>query len=145
MTKDYILGFFDGEGCVHISKGKVRITITQTSEEVLLQIRDFVGFGCVYKEKKRKSHHKDSWVYRTTGNDQSLVFLNLVKDSITKQEKVSYAIDMLTKVKDQKAKVTTKVFELLEQGLSYREIGRQLSISRTKVMRIKRGCGVMVA
>lgn len=145
MTREYIVGFFDGEGCIHISKGKVRIVISQTNEAVLLKIKEFVGFGCVYKEKKRKDHHKDSWCYRTTGNDQSLLFLKLVQDSITKQDKVSYAINMLTMIKLNKENIIAQVLDLLKKDLSYREIGRRLQISRTKVMRIKRECGVMVA
>lgn len=50
MTYEYIAGFFDGEGCVSISKThqtsfNLRIGIAQKRRKILEEIIDFFGYG----------------------------------------------------------------------------------------------------
>lgn len=56
MDWSYVAGFFDGEGCVHISrKGSVRVIVGNKNKEVLEQLCRFTGLGYVISEVKK--HH----------------------------------------------------------------------------------------
>lgn len=74
MTWQYIAGFFDGEGSFcHNGKG-FRITISQTDENVLNEIKKFTGLGNVIKVTKRRDHWKDAWVYYIAKQEDVLTF-----------------------------------------------------------------------
>ena len=77
--KAYIAGFFDGEGCVHISLKKrsdgspypygMRMCFTNTNKNVLMSIAETIGIGklncCVRKNMK----HRDVWLLVVYGKD----------------------------------------------------------------------------
>jgi hypothetical protein len=59
LTKDWIIGFTEGEGCFHFSKGnsksrgsKAIFDISQDERYILEQIRDFFGFGCIRRVRR---------------------------------------------------------------------------------------------
>lgn len=136
MTWMYIAGFFDGEGSlVHNGKG-FRISIAQANEVVLLEIKEFIGFGNIIKVKKRQAHWKDSWVYCIAKQENVLKFINNVKDHlIVKKNIVTSAIPRLkvtlsriAKRENLKVKRTFIVKQLRDNGLTYRAIGRKVGI-----------------
>ncbi|PJC44969.1 hypothetical protein CO038_00980 [Candidatus Pacearchaeota archaeon CG_4_9_14_0_2_um_filter_39_13] len=56
MDWPYLAGFFDGEGNIHFNKianksYQVLCRMYSSNEEVLLRIRNFLGFGNLYKKK----------------------------------------------------------------------------------------------
>jgi hypothetical protein len=55
MNIEYIQGLFDAEGCVYIDRNKkykFKIILAQKNHPIVLEkIKDFLGFGYVYKEK----------------------------------------------------------------------------------------------
>ena len=55
MTSEYLAGFFDGEGCIDSSQGKIRLKITQKdtpdSRSLFAQIQNEWG-GCIYTDNR---------------------------------------------------------------------------------------------
>jgi len=51
LTADYVAGFFDGEGCIHVGYGRgylqKKISVSNIRPEVLDMIREHFGFGSV--------------------------------------------------------------------------------------------------
>ena len=98
MNWNYIAGFFDGEGSVAHNGMGFRISIPQTNEEVLNEIRNFTKIGFVIPVKKRKSHWKDSWVYYIASKKDVYYFLNqAVPYLIVKKDLTLEAMSLLKK------------------------------------------------
>ena len=137
MNWSYIAGFFDGEGSITHNNGiGFRITIPQTNEEVLNEIRNFAKVGYVIKLKKRKAHWKDSWLYYIASKKDVLVFLKkMIPYLVLKKEISLKAIYSLKEqlIKIEKKKETykrrqSKAKLLRLKGWSYRKIGKRLKI-----------------
>jgi len=136
MNWYYIAGFFDGEGALtHNGKG-YRIYIAQANEEVLINIQGFLKSGHIIKIKKRKIHWKDSWVFYISKQEDVYSFiLHITPYLIVKKQLVNRVLPALKKnmkIQHQKKLVLEKrkklAKELRNKGLSYRTIGRKLSI-----------------
>src|SRR3989338_586617 len=136
MTWDYIAGFFDGEGSLVHNGKRFRILIPQTHEGVLLEIKNFIGSGTIYKVTKRKEHWKECWVYCIARQEDVLKFIKKIKNNlIVKKITVLNAIPRLTitlngMVKRKKIRIDRKntVEKLRAKGLTYREIGKKVGI-----------------
>jgi len=136
MNWSYIAGFFDGEGSLTHNGIGFRITVSQTNEEVLNEIRDFTGVGNVIKLRKREAHWKDAWLYYIASKKDVCTFLKkAVPHLVIKKRSAMTAIPCLEKqLVDMKNKKNlykirkVKAKNLRGQGLSYREIGKKLSI-----------------
>lgn len=136
MNWDYIAGFFDGEGTLVGRRRGFRIGITQTNKKVLEEIKNFSKIGHICKITKRKFHWKDSWVYFIAKQSDVYVFLEKIKPKlIVKKKLVDKAIKILKvyleteKRKKLNLKIRIKEAKNLRgKGLSYREIGKKLSI-----------------
>jgi len=136
MTWSYIAGFFDGEGSIgHNGKG-FRVTIPQTNEQVLQELKKFSKMGNVIATAKRKAHWKDNWVYYVARQEDVQVFLRRVLPHlIVKRSAVEQAIKKIAPllvVQKQRATLAKhrreEVKILREKGLSYRVIGRKVGI-----------------
>jgi len=100
MDKNYIAGFFDGEGSVYEVNNKIFVSIPQTNYDVLEKIVEFCGYGLLYETKKQKKHHKQAWVIRIQKKADVLDFLLMIKDIvIVKKEIVNHFINVLTENK----------------------------------------------
>lgn len=53
---NYIAGFFDGEGCVSIHRGRVAIRIGQKDPSILENIQGLMGIGRIYQRRDREFH-----------------------------------------------------------------------------------------
>jgi hypothetical protein len=95
MNWDYIAGFFDGEGNLHINRSNINVNgspnyailvrIYNSSYEVLQEIKNFIGFGNIYK--------KLNGVFELTFCKKSDVnsFLTSINGkSILKKEQIDY-------------------------------------------------------
>jgi intein/homing endonuclease len=144
MTWDYIAGFFDGEGSITIKEHRVRIALPQTSFGVLHDIKKIAGVGSIFKVTKRKSHWKDSWVYYIAKQKDILYFLKKIERKlILKQSLAKIAIiklqDRLYVRKRQRQKFLQNIQKskkLRAKGLTYRQIGKLLSIDWGYVRRM---------
>lgn len=136
MSWQYIAGFFDGEGSLgHNGKG-YRITISQTNFPVLKTIQDFAGFGNIFKNRKRKSHWKESWVYYIARQEEVYIFIkNVLPFIIVKKDLAAKVMPTLSlTVKNHQQQIINRLRIIREakllrsQGLTYRKIGIKLSI-----------------
>ena len=136
MTWQYIAGFFDGEGYLgHNGKG-YRVTISQINYPVLKMIQDFVGFGFIFKNRKRQSHWKESWVYYIAKQAEVYIFIkNILPYVIVKKDLVAKVIPELRLVVEKyqqqnidRQRIAEESKLLRKQGLTYREIGKKLGI-----------------
>lgn len=152
MDLSYIAGFFDGEGSLGVY-GKIqrpKISISQTDDKILEEIRDFIGVGQVYKtgRRKGKSHWKDSWVYIVNKREDCLVFIDKIQPYLRLQRKIDSCIEMRSIIKNwldsnltygsKREETKKKVFLLNSKGLSCREIQDRVGISRSTVSRMLR-------
>lgn len=101
---DYIAGFFDGEGNINVSKTKnykngehnitIAIRIYQTSRDVLEKIKDFIGYGTIYENKRTNSSWNNTFELTFNKKDDVKTFLITIKDKvITKKEQVNYVLE----------------------------------------------------
>ena len=151
MNIDYIAGFFDGEGsvakCSAKKSDRYSVTISQTNFDVLDKIRIFFGVGSVYKVKKRKSHWKDAWIYRTTNRNDTLQVLKklesylLLKKEIA-NEAINYIENYVLPRRDLKSNSLSEdekvIISMINNGKSYRQIEKILKVGRQTICRIKK-------
>lgn len=98
MNWDYIAGFFDGEGNINMIKNNqklsyyIQIRLYSSDERVLLEIKNFIEKGQIYKVKKSSA---TNFVYELTITNKSDVkfFLeNIVDKIIIKKEIANYVL-----------------------------------------------------
>ncbi len=136
MNWSYIAGFFDGEGSLTHNGIGFRITIPQTNEEVLNEIRDFTKIGNVIKLHKRKSHWKDAWLYYISSKKDVCIFLKKIVPyleikKISAQNAIPNLEKQLVEMKNKKMlyeKRKRRAKRLRLKGLDYRTIGKALGI-----------------
>lgn len=101
ISKEYLAGFFDGEGCIYLgytsasgTKKKypsLIVTLAQSGEEglkLLLQIQKNYG-GRLHHKKKIKVSHKEAYQLRWRGKN-AILFLDLIGKYLNiKQQKAS--------------------------------------------------------
>jgi len=136
MTWEYIAGFFDGEGSLTLHTRSYRISIPQTSFEVLDAIKNHVQLGQVMKVGKRKAHWKETWVYYICKQNDVYSFLNNIKEhTIVKRSLVETTLPKIMKnitKQDAKKEIhdsrASEVKRLRSEGYTFREIGARLGI-----------------
>lgn len=147
MNWSYVAGFFDGEGTFSIKNGCVRISIPQTNEKVLNNIRNFIKAGNVCKVSKRKPHWKDCWLYYITNQKDVYRFLmNIRIKTIVKKEAIEKNLPVIKeKIIENKKRKTYRLkrlktlIKLRNKGLSYRKIGEHVGLDCGHVRRIVLG------
>lgn len=144
MTWNYIAGFFDGEGSItQVGKG-FRIAISQTDLKVLNDIKNFVGYGFVFQNKKRQPHWKESWVYYIAKQADVHRFIkNIYPHLIVKRNRAKHVLPLLCRfvinqeVQEKKRAENKKQAKILrQQGLTYRQIGAKIGIDFGYVRRL---------
>lgn len=144
MTWDYIAGFIDGEGSIVRRKRSYSIYISQTNQQVLVEICNFIGRGHVYPISKRKAHWKDAWMYIAGANEDTYYILSHVSNRlIVKKEHASNVLSNIEKrsseIKEQKLVLERRIREakrLRQLGWSYRKIGKKLNTDWGYVRRL---------
>ena len=94
--KIYIAGFFDGEGCISLKGGSVRISIVNRDKRPVELISKLYK-GSLYKNKaKRSPLHGDTFRVQIDGMDKVYKFLNDISPfMIVKREAAFAARDLL--------------------------------------------------
>jgi hypothetical protein len=90
----YLAGFFDGEGCICISKGTLSVAIAQVAPEMLYFIRAHYG-GCIVtlhkSAKNPKWHDAEQWTAKTRG--ARMFLLDILPYLVIKKEEAEKAIE----------------------------------------------------
>jgi len=100
MNWDYVAGFFDGEGNIHINVVRSKAQnnklkslqlvcrIYSSNKDILLQLQTFLGFGNIYLKKK------EIWELVISKKEDVQLFLSQIKEKvILKKDQISYALD----------------------------------------------------
>ena len=99
-----LAGFIDGEGYVGLPANLTRnnfhrptITIYNTHRGVLLQIREFVGFGQVYTNKRRGPNCQPSHFFRAEGRRIAPLLEQLLPFLIVKREQAELVLEYIAR------------------------------------------------
>lgn len=127
ITKEYIAGFFDGEGCVSINMKGVRVSFNNTRLDILENIRDFFncefpeikfGLGQIGKKLRKKNGEARTECYQLVYWDRHAekVANIIMEDSIIKKEELSLvekfmATRRLTLKRGRKNKLTNNILK----------------------------------
>lgn len=94
----YMIGFFDGEGYVGITKGKrdsysLRLAVTNSNFDILNIYKNKYGGKIRPKTNKdAKEYHKKLWLWELFNNDASLLLRKMYPYAKVKKEQMYYAI-----------------------------------------------------
>ena len=113
LSSQYLAGFFDGEGCIYVSrkKGKkknpyynVRLSIANTDKRVIDLIENsFSGFVQRIM-KDNRPNRRPYFVVEIYKRDKVLEFINMIYDhSIIKKEQLSVGKELLLHLKMSKS------------------------------------------
>lgn len=100
--KAYISGFFDGDGSVIIHRNPTRrwyglsIVFANTNKELLLQIREMIGEGCLNSRKdgkKRKMKYKKGWNLYFHGKKAQILLREMLPYLILKKVRAKLALE----------------------------------------------------
>lgn len=103
MDWNYIAGFFDGEGNISINiirkKGKIRglqlaCRMYNSNKEVLLKIKEFLGYGNIYENKKNSFNWRLVYELSINCKKNVLSFLINIKDiAYIKKEQIQFVLN----------------------------------------------------
>ena len=69
LSKEYIAGYFDGEGCIQIEQdGSLCCRIKSAYKPVLTELQSQFG-GSLHPEIRTNTHHKQLWLWRIKCNE----------------------------------------------------------------------------
>ena len=144
MNWSYIAGFIDGEGSIVKRKYGFAISIPQTNLEVLEEMKEFIGYGNIYKLTKRKSHWKDAWTYMIQSQGGVYyVIINILDSLIVKRQvaikvlpSLKKSLDLADARKEIRNYRIKKSIKFRNLGWTYQRIGEYLKIDRSHVRRL---------
>jgi len=143
MSWQYIAGFFDGEGSVVRRKDESRdtyiLSICNTNLEILEKIRDFMGCGRIFVDKRSKQNPKHSTRYQLRINaykDVIRVASKIAPFSFIKRELLEEAIrhNSSRHYARNKQYDVNRMKEMYEKLLmTQKEIGKVFGLSQSRV------------
>lgn len=151
MSWQYIAGFFDGEGCIYRATrngkqlGHFRLTMTQTSSEVLTRIAQFLEDKYIKTRTsmvKRNGNRSECYTLIIDNIGNILPFLNnTVPYLIVKRSKAMEAISILNDYqnlnsRDKTTRSKSALLILRNNGLTYKEISKYTGISVGAIWRV---------
>lgn len=135
ISRGYIAGFFDGEGCV----GGAVLSIVNTNKNLLeitsTKLKKLKIENRIRMRKKEEPHHKQAYELRVYGKQNILKFYKFIpiqhQDKIDKLEKLlnSFFYPIVTSEDIKKIKQSRR------EGLSYRQVAGAMNMSLDKVWR----------
>jgi hypothetical protein len=144
ISKEYICGLFDGEGCIYIFKGPSNTS--SLNGVVMISNTNFHIIEAA-SQKLTELNIKNKIITRDIKNRKTIY--NLVIKDIYNIYKFYKIIGTFYEAKDKKFKklfknneklrrsnLVKKVFKLREQGLSYKKMGKIVKISPSSICHI---------
>lgn len=95
ITPQYIAGFFDGEGCICISKlSSLRCVLTNTNLPILKNIQKYLNLGKITQKKDIKTKRNKLCFQLVLWNRDAEIFLKNYKNKlIVKKDQVLIALE----------------------------------------------------
>lgn len=139
----WVAGLFEGEGTFHISQGRaISIGLTSTDMDVLQRLQSLAG-GQIYHIAKRKSHWKESWIWRMP-RDESVALVEQLLPLLGERRRVRGGEYLRLASKRSESLRSVKARRFREQvrrlrhdeGLTHAEIAKELGVGRPYVSHI---------
>ena len=138
----WLAGFFDGEGCIYVSKvSGMEASVSQTRQDLIYQVRCRLKLGTVHTttfKNQKKWHTKYSLRMRNIPEIKQ--FLHRVRPFLT--IKAAKADAALQKIAESEAKEANRrsrnaeIWVLRAQGLTHKQIADRFGMNRSNVSTI---------
>ena len=109
MNPEYFAGFFDGEGCIHVSKQHQLLAVTTQKQRHVLDLASQKWGGRLYYV----GANRNSWQWRLSGNEAQGFLMEILPYLIVKQDVAALAIQF-QKLKRKGVKTTPEIVSLEE-------------------------------
>ena len=121
ISKEYLAGFVDGEGCFNITRCRTwilpRLLITNTNVDILKQIKGIYG-GDISSRKNGKDNWKVFNMYRASCKALKTIIKDILPYLILKREQAELCLEMMkTKDIDQKLNIKERMHILNKRGI----------------------------
>lgn len=136
-------GLIEGEGSFTIGPTSqyIKISVNMTDYDVLERLNRIFP-GKIYKTRKRRDHHKDSWVWVGKHTYLSLLIPQLCSRRRAKIAELQRISDERVKASQNKRNIIREkhdlVIELRNKGLTCQRIADEVGLDRSTVARIIR-------
>ncbi len=143
VSKDYIVGITDGEGCFYVNLGKYpayssgvrvqlhfHIKLQETDKDLLWKICNTLNCGNVYFQKEQRKNHTQC--YRYTVSSQRDIFLNIIPffqryslQTVSKQRsfRIFCKIAEIVNAKEHLTHKGVEKIRVLKQKMNQRTVG----------------------
>jgi hypothetical protein len=97
LSLDYLAGFFDGEGCINISRGNgtsyylLQVQVSNTRREVLDAFQDRFG-GSIVKQL-RNGNHKDIYIWKVEAAKAESFLIEMSSRLVLKRKQAELALE----------------------------------------------------
>src|ERR1035437_3208141 len=123
VSKQYLAGFIDGEGCFNIAKDRTtwfpRLLIGNTNLEVLSMIKETYGGDIQLMHKAVEPlNWKQSWMYRAAGKTFRVILSDVYEYLIIKKPQADLCLEMFTyKDAERRFEIKQKMNILNKKGI----------------------------
>jgi hypothetical protein len=106
MDLSYLAGFVDGEGYIGLPANlrlnrnpfyRPTLTIYNTHRGVLLQIKEFIGFGRVYTGTSRGPHCQPTYLFKADGRRIAPILEQLLPFLIVKRKQAELVLEYIAR------------------------------------------------
>lgn len=129
MSKEYIAGFFDGEGMVRLNKTIIENAVYYSLQTIIVNtdIRPLIKFqemygGTVASRKKYKENHKVAYRWRLTTNNAEKFLQDILPYTIIKQDQIKVALEFQKHIKSIKKRYGGRYSKTPIEEIEKREI-----------------------
>lgn len=135
----WLAGYFDGEGCVYLPKNGVgvELSIASTDGDVIAAVHKRLGVGIVTRVEFSEENWKTKYHWRVRNYPQCDKILRMMRPFLTiKAGKADEALAKTTEklaVVSERVERNRRVLEMLESGMSQREVGELLGMTQQNI------------
>lgn len=144
-TVEWAAGLLEGEGYFGLRRGRNPVVQCQmTDYEVLEELIIIFALGNIYSTPTQKDYYKPAWTWAVNGDNAISVLIQIRPYMFSRRLEVidkiieTDNINKLVKLSELQARTERnyKILNLRKSGLTTREIGEKLGISRQTVSRV---------
>jgi hypothetical protein len=139
----WLAGFFDGEGCVHLPKRGVDISIANTDRGIIRLIARRTGVGIINEISYSRPEWKTKYHWRVRNYPHAAKFLSRVIPYLSlKHDSAIAAMDRALQWEKELCELEARAIEmqsLCDQGLTQKEVGLRFGVTGGAVRNDLRG------
>lgn len=147
MTDDqftcWLAGFFDGEGCIHLPKIGIDVSIAGTERAVIEGIQRRLGVGVINETVYDRAEWKPKYHWRVRNYPDADRVLHMIRPYLTiKAKKADEALvrtGAWLSARGGMAARNARIVEMAEQGMMYKDIATEMGLDARTIGYIVRG------